>query len=71
MMGHLIKKTRKEQRLTQAELGRQADVRPSEISRIERGLLEGCSYESIVRIFRALGMKLTLQTPKGQDIQLA
>lgn len=69
-VGSTLKHARKEQRLTQAELGRQADVRPSEISRIERGLLEGCSFESLVRLCKALGMTLTLQTPKGKSVQL-
>lgn len=70
-VGSTLKQTRKAQQLTQAQLGKQADVRPSQISRLERGITEGCSFDSLLRIVKALGMKLTLQTPKGQSIQLA
>lgn len=70
-VGSTLKQTRKAQQLTQAQLGKQADVRPSQISRLERGITEGCSYDSLLRIVKALGMTLTLQTPKGRSIQLA
>lgn len=70
-MGSTVKRARKELHLTQAELGRQADVRPSVVSRIERGLIDGCSLESLVRVLRALGMTLTLGTPGGQRVELA
>lgn len=51
-----LRLARKIARLTQAELGRRAGVDPTIISRLEAGKRESASYETIVKLARALNV---------------
>ena len=45
---------------TQRELGRRADIAQSEISRLERGLLEDVTIDTAERLLKAMGARLVL-----------
>jgi len=55
IIGEAIKSTRKEQHLTQAQLGELLGVNKSEVSRIEKG--KNLTFATIVKVFKALGAK--------------
>jgi DNA-binding XRE family transcriptional regulator len=57
LLGEVIKRTRKERHLTQAELGEMIGVQKSQISRIERNA-KNVTIETILRVFRALKAKV-------------
>jgi len=54
MLGEVIKRTRKEQNLTQEKLGERIGVKKAQISRLERG--GNITIPTISRVFRALGV---------------
>ena len=62
-LGQSIKDAREARHLTQEELGRLVGVQKSQISRIERG--HSISFSTIKKVFRALNMKVSLQTELG------
>ncbi|MDD2548731.1 MAG: helix-turn-helix transcriptional regulator [Bacteroidales bacterium] len=57
LLGEVIRRTRKERHLTQAELGKLIGVQKSQISRIERNA-KNVTIETILRVFRALKAKV-------------
>src|SRR5690606_3704862 len=57
LLGEVIKRTRKERHLTQAELGEMIGVQKSQISRIERNA-KNVTIETILRVFKALKAKV-------------
>lgn len=57
--GALIRELRREQRISQRELSRIADVPRSTLRRIERGVTEG-SMKTVERIAEALGYEIDL-----------
>lgn len=52
-----LKKFRRIAGLTQEQLARKAGVDPTLISRLERGLRRGASFDTIVRLARALHLE--------------
>lgn len=52
-IGEAIRKARKQQGLTQAELGERMGVQRTQVSKLENG--KGIAYSTLVRAFRALG----------------
>lgn len=58
-LGEAIKQARLSKNLTQEQLGERVGVQKSQISRLERG--RSISLASMVRIFKAMGIPLTLE----------
>jgi ribosome-binding protein aMBF1 (putative translation factor) len=61
-LGEAIKQARLSQHLTQEQLGERIGVQKAQISRLERG--KSISLSSITRLFRAMGIPLTLEMGK-------
>lgn len=53
-VGEAIKKARKEQHLTQAQLGEKVGVQKAQISKLEKG--RNMTISSLGRVFKALGV---------------
>ena len=53
LLGEMIKKTRKERDLTQAELGKLIGVQKAQISKLERSA-NNVTVDTILKVFRAL-----------------
>ena len=53
-LGEAVKKARKEQNLTQKQLGEKACVKSGQISRLERG--HSVTLPTVSRVFQALGV---------------
>ena len=64
-LGEVIKRTRKEQNLTQEKLGERIGVKKAQISRLERG--GNITIPTISRVFRALGVN-TASLDLGENI---
>ncbi len=64
-LGEVIKRTRKEQNLTQEKLGERLGVKKAQISRLEHG--GNITIPTISRVFRALGVK-TASLDLGEHI---
>lgn len=60
LIGNAIKQTRKERKLTQAELGRLIGVQKSQISRLESNP-GNVTIDTLIRIFNALQARIKLQ----------
>lgn len=60
MIGHAIKQTRKERKLTQAELGNLMGVKKAQISRIENST-GNVTIDTLLRVFNALQANVKLQ----------
>ena len=58
-LGEVVKKARLSQNLTQEQLGARVGVQKSQISRIENG--RSVSIASMARLFKAMGIPLTLE----------
>lgn len=58
-LGEAIKEARLSQNLTQEQLGQKVGIQKSQVSRLERG--RSISLSSITRIFKAMGIPLTLE----------
>lgn len=58
-LGEAIKKARISKNLTQEQLGEKVGVQKSQISRLERG--RSISLGSMTRVFKAMGIPLTLE----------
>lgn len=58
-LGEAIKQARLSQNLTQEQLGAKVGVQKAQISRLERG--KNISFSSMTRVFRAMGIPLTLE----------
>jgi HTH-type transcriptional regulator / antitoxin HipB len=54
LIGHAIKKARKERNLTQEELGKLVGVQKAQISKIENSI-KNARLDTIMKIFKALG----------------
>ena len=68
LIGEAIKDARKSQKLTQRELGERVGVRPSQISKIERG--RNLTISTIVRVLTALGITADFFIQGGEPITL-
>ncbi len=60
MIGNAIKQARKEQHLTQEELGRLVGVQKAQISKLESGA-GNSTIDTVMRVFSALKAKVKLQ----------
>lgn len=58
-LGEAIRQARLSQNLTQAQLGEKVGIQKSQISRLERG--RSISLSSMTRVFKAMGIPLTLE----------
>ena len=58
-IGEAIKQARLSQNLTQEQLGEKVGVQKAQISRLEHG--KSISLASMTRVFRAMGIPLTLE----------
>jgi HTH-type transcriptional regulator / antitoxin HipB len=67
LIGNAIKESRKERKMTQAELGNLIGVRKAQISRIENNV-KNVTLETLIRVFTALQatIKLQIELPKIQ-----
>lgn len=68
-LGAAVRAVRIRKRLTQADLAQKASVRPSDVSHLERGLLDTLSVSTVRRIAAALGMWLEI-TPRWRGVDL-
>ena len=59
LIGDMIKIARKKRKLTQEQLGELVGVKKSQISRLENSS-GNLTFETVMRIFNALGTKLTI-----------
>lgn len=59
LIGDMIKTTRKKRKLTQEQLGELVGVKKAQISRLENST-GNVTFETVMRIFNALGAKLNL-----------
>ncbi len=60
VIGEMIKKARKEKKLTQEELGKLINVQKAQISRIENNT-NNISLETILKVFKAMNVKIKLK----------
>ncbi|MHA8066682.1 helix-turn-helix domain-containing protein [Aquirufa sp. ROCK2-A2] len=60
LIGHAIKQSRKERRLTQEELGKLIGVQKAQISRLEKNP-RNVTIETLIRVFHALKAQVKLQ----------
>lgn len=67
-LGEAIKQARLSQNLTQEQLGEKVGVRKSQISRLERG--RSISLASMTRVFKAMGIPLTLEVGNISKVAL-
>ena len=58
-LGEAIRQARLSQNLTQEQLGEKVGVQKAQISRLERG--KSMSLASITKVFKAMGIPLTLE----------
>lgn len=58
-LGEAIRQARVSQNLTQEQLGKKVGIQKSQISRLEHG--RSISLSSMTRVFRAMGIPLTLE----------
>ena len=63
-MGQLIREARKEEKISQTELGRRIGANKSYISRVENVLIEP-TISTVYSILSALGLKIEIVRPVG------
>lgn len=61
-MGQVIREARKEEKITQSELGRRIGANKSYISRIENGLIDP-TISTLYSIITALGLRIEIVRP--------
>lgn len=67
-LGKAIRQARLSQNLTQEQLGEKIGVQKAQISRLERG--KSISLSSITRVFKAMGIPLSLEMGKIGKVAL-
>ena len=67
-LGEAIKQARLSQHLTQEQLGERIGVQKAQISRLERG--KSISLSSVIRVFKAMGIPLSLEIGTFDKIAL-
>ncbi len=71
LLGRMIRTTRKEQNLTQEELGKLVGVNKSQISKLENNV-NSATIETILKVFKALKAEINFNVRiESQSIQLA
>lgn len=63
-MGQVIRDARREEKITQSELGKRIGANKSYISRVENGLIDP-SISTIYSIITALGLRIEIVRPVG------
>lgn len=63
-MGQVIREARKEEKISQSELGRRIGANKSYISRIENGLIDP-TISTLYSIITALGLRIEIVRPLG------
>ncbi len=68
LLGEAIKNTRKEQNLTQEQLGRLVGVQKSQISKLEKNT-KNVTLETIQKVFKALqtSIRFTIEKPLNKN----
>ena len=61
-IGAAIRETRKQQNLTQEELGQMVGVQKTQISRIENG--KNLTFATVLKLFRAMNISVNLDLDK-------
>lgn len=61
-LGQIIREARKEERITQSELGRRIGANKSYISRVENGLIDP-TISTVYSIITALGLRIEIVKP--------
>ena len=70
LLGHAVKKARKERNLTQAQLGKLVGVQKAQISKIENNMNDA-RFETILKVFRALNAKINFHVELlNQDLNI-
>ena len=67
-IGTAIKQTRKQQNLTQEELGRMVGVQKAQISRIENG--KNLTFGTVLKLFKAMKVSVNLDIDKVGRVAL-
>ncbi len=72
ILGEMIKKARKEQHLTQEELGQLIGVQKAQISKIENNTKD-VRFSTVLRVFDALKakVKMTIEFDKKSHLEIA
>ena len=68
-MGQVIREARREEKITQSELGKRIGANKSYISRIENGLIDP-TISTIYSIITALGLRIEIVRPVGWSLTL-
>ena len=63
-MGQVIREARREEKITQSELGKRIGANKSYISRVENGLIDP-TISTIYSIITALGLRIEIVRPVG------
>lgn len=63
-MGQVIREARKEEKISQSELGRRIGANKSYISRVENGLIDP-TISTLYSIITALGLRIEIVRPIG------
>ena len=69
LLGEMIKRTRKEQNLTQEELGALIGVKKSQISKIEKSG-KNVTVDTLIRVFEALKAQVKIKIEFNNDHKL-
>ena len=72
ILGDMIKKARKEQHLTQAQLGQLVGVQKAQISKIENNAKD-VRFSTVLRVFEALKakVKMTIEFDPNSHLEIA
>ena len=72
VLGYMIKKTRKEQNLTQEQLGKLVGVQKAQISKIENNTKD-VRFSTVLKVFDALKakVKLTIEFDPNSQMKIA
>ncbi len=73
ILGHMIRQTRKERKLTQAQLGDLLGVQKAEISKLERNA-RNMTLGTALKVFRAMGANIRFSIildDDGQSLRLS
>ncbi len=70
LLGHAVKKARKDRKLTQAQLGELVGVQKAQISKIENNMNDA-RFETVLKVFRALNAKINFHIELlNQDLNI-
>jgi HTH-type transcriptional regulator / antitoxin HipB len=72
ILGHMIKKARKEKKMTQEQLGKLIGVQKAQISKIENNIKD-VRFSTILRVFNALkaNVKMSIDFDSNSHLEIA